>query len=50
MVLAELGKKINSALAKLNKATVVDEEMVKSKSFILIPRCFKRHRNSITLI
>ena len=50
MVLAELGKKINSALAKLNKATVVDEEMVKSKLFILISRCSKRYRNSITLI
>jgi signal recognition particle subunit SRP54 len=29
MVLADLGKKINAALAKLNKATVIDEEVLK---------------------
>ena len=32
MVLAELGKKINSALAKLNRATVIDEQLVKEIS------------------
>lgn len=29
MVLAELGKKINGALSKLNKATVIDEALIK---------------------
>ena len=29
MVLAELGKKITSALQKLNKTTTIDEEVVK---------------------
>jgi signal recognition particle subunit SRP54 len=29
MVLADLGKKINAALSKLNKATVIDEEILK---------------------
>ncbi len=28
MVLAELGKKINQALSKLNKATVIDEAIL----------------------
>lgn len=30
MVLAELGKKINQALAKLNKAPLIDEALVDS--------------------
>lgn len=29
MVLAELGKKINTALSKLNKASTVDEGLLK---------------------
>ncbi len=29
MVLAELGRKITTALQKLNKTTVIDEEVVK---------------------
>jgi signal recognition particle GTPase len=30
MVLAELGKKISSALAKLNRESVIDEKLVDS--------------------
>lgn len=30
MVLADLGKKINNALQKLNKANVIDEEVLNS--------------------
>ena len=45
MVLAELGKKIHNALAKLNKATVIDEEMVKSNFIFQNFRRSKRHRN-----
>ena len=39
MVLADLGRKITSALQKFNKTTVIDEEAVKE--------CLKEIRNAL---